>query len=327
LSQDTWTSERLILLRRNLTDYFSDDELRALCSEIGVNYDRLRGQGKAAKASELLRYLAARGRIPELVARASQLRPDVSWGEMSVDLAAGTGAPLERPVPFGVTRLALMRAGGLVITLIVVVGLAFILSGGLHMGRPGPSLSPLPGTPSPVPMTSTPAMPTPTPTVEAVTATPPRTPLPPTETRTPPVTVETLVQTPTPTFVFPVFVRTGTPRAVTPVAPLRGVCVQSPVVTFMWSGVVSRPGESFVVAITPSQVNHGKCSSNYAEGVQYSPPLKSPEWTTDISAPTQVPPACAGLVEWTVYIKSAAGDVTQVAPIQYFEWNPLGCKR
>jgi len=112
---------------------------------------------------------------------------------------------------------------------------------------------------------------------------------------------------------------------VTLLAPLSSACTKSPVITFKWAGAVLRPGESFVVAIAPSEVNKGKCSSNYAIGIQYSPPLMGYEWTTDISAPPQAPAACAGPVEWTVYIRSAAGNVTQAAPVQYLEWNPLRC--
>jgi len=66
--------------------------------------------------------------------------------------------------------------------------------------------------------------------------------------------------------------------------------------------------------------------SNYTGGVRYSPPLFGYEWTTDLSVPSQALPACAGSVEWTVYVKSATGNVTQVAPVQVFEWNPLRCK-
>ena len=42
-----------LVLIGNLTDYFSDDELHTLCAEIGIDYERLRGQGRAARANEL----------------------------------------------------------------------------------------------------------------------------------------------------------------------------------------------------------------------------------------------------------------------------------
>jgi len=110
-------------------------------------------------------------------------------------------------------------------------------------------------------------------------------------------------------------------------APLNGACTKSPVITFKWTGAALRPGESFLVVITPHEVKTGRCSGNYTRGVQYSPLRRGYEWTTDISAPSHVPAACAGLVEWTVYISGAAGEVTQAAPLQYYEWNPLRCAK
>ena len=323
--------EQLILLRRNLTDYFSDNELRALCSNIGVDYEHLRGQGKAVRASELVRYLAARGRIPELVALASQLRPDVSWGDMPEGLAARTGFPLEQPAS---SRRIGSALSWLVVVLIVVTGLAWVLGGGLRVGRPGIAPSRALHAPSPAPITSTPTAPTPTPAEAAVTATPLWTPTlptetltPPTETFTPPMATETAEQAPTRTPTPPASARSSVPRVVTLQAPLNGACTRSPVITFKWTGVALRPGESFLVVITPHEVNTGKCSRNYTSGVQYSPLLRGYEWTTDISAPPQVPAACAGLVEWTVYISGAAGKVTQAAPLQTYEWNPLRCAK
>lgn len=323
MSRDAWTPtpEQLILLRRNLTDYFSDDELRTLCSEIGIDYDRLRGASKAAKASELVRYLAGRARIPELVAHASRLRPNISWGGIPRDWPAIEPPPLSRGIR------AARWLGWLVAMLIVAAGLVFVLGGGLRQSKPEAGPSPTPGTPSPAPTASARAAPTstPMPTAAAVTATQLWTPAPPTETSTPPVATETptpvLPQTPT----AMVRISSNVPQTVTLLAPLNGACSQSPIITFKWTGATLRPGESFLVAITPSEVNRGKCTSNYTNGVQYSPPLVGYEWTTDISASPNTPTACAGPVEWTVYVRSVTGHVTLAAPIQYFEWNPLRC--
>jgi hypothetical protein len=318
----TPTQQQLMLLRRNLTDYFGDDELRALCSEMGLDYERLRGQGKAAKASQLVRSLAAHGRILELVARASRLRPDVPWG----DLATGTDSPLGRPAPPGGSGPPLRRLGWLAVALIATVGLIFVLSGGLNRGRPEVAPSPAPGTPTLAPTTSAPAAPTLAPIEATVTATPLWTPSLPAETSTPPpLEMPTLAPTGTPTPY--VSATRSMSRVVTPQVPPDGACIRSSVITFKWTGAALRWRESFLVAITPSEVNKGKCTSNYSRGVQYSPPLTGSKWTTDISSPAQVPAACAGPIEWTVYIKSAAGNVTQVAPQWHFEWNPSGCNR
>ena len=72
--------ERLALLRQHLADYFSDSELRNVCFDLGVSYDDLGGESKADKARELVAHLDRRGRLEELVALCSRLRPLVSWG-------------------------------------------------------------------------------------------------------------------------------------------------------------------------------------------------------------------------------------------------------
>ena len=158
-----------------------------------------------------------------------------------------------------------------------------------------------------------------------MTTTPQWTPAPPTETLTPPMAIQTPEPTSTGTPTPRALAGSRVPRAVTPLAPLDNACLKSSVITFKWTGAALRPGERFLVAIAPTEVNKGKCSGSYARGVQYSPLLKGYEWTTDIGAPPQVPAACGGPIEWTVYVRSAAGNVTQVAPIQHFDWNPTGC--
>jgi len=57
--------------------HFDTEELRAICFDLGEDYDSLPGEGKAGKARELIAYLERRGRISELAAVASEMRPDV----------------------------------------------------------------------------------------------------------------------------------------------------------------------------------------------------------------------------------------------------------
>jgi Effector-associated domain 7 len=313
------TPEQLILLRRNLTDYFGEDDLRELCSEMGIDYERLRGHSKAVKASELARYLAARGRVQEFVASATRLRPAVSWGDLG-----RAGSRGGQPASSKGIRPASVWLGWLAV-LIAAAGFAFVLSGGLRRGEQATAPTLPPDTPSPPPMTSTLA-PTLTPTVAAVTATPQWTPAPPTGTPTPTAS-QTPKPAPTRTTTPRPLAGTSAPRVVTLLAPADSTCEKSSVITFQWTGATLRPDESFTVAIIPVEVVKGGCTSNYVKGVQYSPPLRDLEWTTDIRAPSRSPVACAGQIEWTVYIRSAAGDLTQVAPIQHFEWDPSGCSQ
>jgi hypothetical protein len=55
-------------LRRTIEWRFDDEELRTLCFDVGVDYDSLRGEGKAAKARELVAWAGRTGRLAELEA-------------------------------------------------------------------------------------------------------------------------------------------------------------------------------------------------------------------------------------------------------------------
>jgi hypothetical protein len=72
-------TEILIKLRQNLVDSFSDTELHDLCFDMGIDYEDLPGEGRAAKARELVAYMDRRGRIAELAQKGSELRPNVEW--------------------------------------------------------------------------------------------------------------------------------------------------------------------------------------------------------------------------------------------------------
>jgi len=72
--KSTWLRERLI-------QYFDEEELRTLCSDLGVDYDSLQGKGKEAKARELVGHLGRRGRIHALIEMCIRLRPHVDWEE------------------------------------------------------------------------------------------------------------------------------------------------------------------------------------------------------------------------------------------------------
>jgi len=54
--------------------HFDLEELRTLCFRVGVDYDSLRGEGKAAKIRELILYLQRQGGLERLVAEARRRR-------------------------------------------------------------------------------------------------------------------------------------------------------------------------------------------------------------------------------------------------------------
>lgn len=53
-------------LRQKLIDRYSLEDLRTLCFDLGVDYENLPGEGKSAKARELVTHLQRKGRISEL---------------------------------------------------------------------------------------------------------------------------------------------------------------------------------------------------------------------------------------------------------------------
>jgi hypothetical protein len=71
--------EYLARLRQVLVTRLDEGELRTFCFDLGVDYDVLRGGGKADKARELIAHLEHRNRIPDLVQVGRRLRPDISW--------------------------------------------------------------------------------------------------------------------------------------------------------------------------------------------------------------------------------------------------------
>lgn len=64
-------------LRRILTLLFDEEELRTLCFDLNVDYDSLRGEGKAAKARELVALTERLGQLELLEAAVRRERPDL----------------------------------------------------------------------------------------------------------------------------------------------------------------------------------------------------------------------------------------------------------
>jgi hypothetical protein len=77
-------SLKRIHLRQLLVRHFDEEELRTFCSDLGVDYDNLRGEGKESRARELLAYLERRDRLPDLTALGSQERPNADWDAASI---------------------------------------------------------------------------------------------------------------------------------------------------------------------------------------------------------------------------------------------------
>jgi hypothetical protein len=62
-------------LRKLITNYYSRDELRTLCFDLGVRYDELPGDSLSGQVRELLLLSARRGRLGDLVQLVVAERP------------------------------------------------------------------------------------------------------------------------------------------------------------------------------------------------------------------------------------------------------------
>lgn len=75
----------LVQLRDNLNQSFNRDELRALCFDLGIDYDSLPNRYKNDTVQELILLLGRQQRIDELVNRCRVLRPHLSWPDISAE--------------------------------------------------------------------------------------------------------------------------------------------------------------------------------------------------------------------------------------------------
>jgi hypothetical protein len=57
----------LVALRKFIVTRYNLEEIRTLCSDLGVDYDDLGGEGKEAKARELVAYLKRRSKLDDLI--------------------------------------------------------------------------------------------------------------------------------------------------------------------------------------------------------------------------------------------------------------------
>ena len=94
-AQEKTPPEVLSRLRRNLDEYFNEEELRSLCADLNVDYEDLPAQGKESKIRELVSYLDRRLRIPELVNKCSKLRPKSHMGTPGEVTACAVGPGIQ----------------------------------------------------------------------------------------------------------------------------------------------------------------------------------------------------------------------------------------
>lgn len=71
----------LVYLQRQLVEYFDLGELKTLCFDLGMDYDELAGETKSDKARELVKTAYRNGRVPDVVHRCEEARPNVVWNQ------------------------------------------------------------------------------------------------------------------------------------------------------------------------------------------------------------------------------------------------------
>lgn len=71
-----------VSLRDILTDYFSKEELRTLCFDLGLDYDNLPGSGRSGKARELVLQVERGDLIDDLIKLVRRVRPNAPWPDM-----------------------------------------------------------------------------------------------------------------------------------------------------------------------------------------------------------------------------------------------------
>ncbi|MBP7999869.1 MAG: serine protease [Chloroflexi bacterium] len=108
-------------LRQGLTTQFKLDELISLCTDVGIDFEDLGGEGKNGKARELIAYCQRRGQLEALVALCEILRPQFPWRDPSAPISA----PDPVPTPFNLENsiVAILGEKG------KILGTGFVVAG------------------------------------------------------------------------------------------------------------------------------------------------------------------------------------------------------
>lgn len=79
LPDSTQKPNNILQLFRKMEPLFNESELRGLCFDLDITYEDLSGQNRQDKLRELITYSERRQRLPELVNRCQELRPQANW--------------------------------------------------------------------------------------------------------------------------------------------------------------------------------------------------------------------------------------------------------
>jgi hypothetical protein len=78
-NENLYDHKNLIRLRNILEEHYNIEELKTVCSDLGIDYENLGGEGKAGKARELINYLKRHQRMADLIELGLATRPEIPW--------------------------------------------------------------------------------------------------------------------------------------------------------------------------------------------------------------------------------------------------------
>ena len=154
-----WRAE----LRQAIVEHFGDSDIKALCFDLGVDYDELPGDTKTEKVISIIEYFSRLNQVPVLIAYCSRHRPNIPWEEIE-NAAVHNGLPKEPALPAvgpasvkgrGFNSLFLAGMGIVIVSLLlVVVYLVFLRDGSKDISEGVTAIaseipSPIPGRQTP----------------------------------------------------------------------------------------------------------------------------------------------------------------------------------
>jgi hypothetical protein len=155
-------------IRAALDRFFSEDDLKTLCFELGVDFDNLSSDNKSGKARELIQWCERSERLPDLLAAIVRLRPNTqddlvfpskTLSQPSAPISAPPiifTSPDAPPASVGTKRSTWVWLAGAAVGLIGLAALVRLVFGGLGVAAPPEPLPTLTSLPQPTSIPSPP---------------------------------------------------------------------------------------------------------------------------------------------------------------------------
>lgn len=80
----TFNSDYLVGLRQLINHHYRSEDLRSLCTDLGLDYDRLPGDTKLLKVNTLLKQYDRKGQLSDLIISLRNKNPEVPWPETPI---------------------------------------------------------------------------------------------------------------------------------------------------------------------------------------------------------------------------------------------------